>query len=160
MIRLMWCIAAFAALLPAVALAADVPYTITLDGRALTPTNGATGALWHDGVVFIDAVVATKAFDGLLTQRGKNNILTVTIHRHTGTYTVGSMRAVFDGKRVRLPGVPFRLNGDLYIPLASVAHLAGAGLKIDTVGHAAALTSPVAPAVGPGGVVTPVPHGT
>jgi hypothetical protein len=111
-------------------LAADVPYTILLDGRPLTPRSSGTGALARNGVVFVDVVVATKTFSGLLTFADAGNTVRLSIQHQTAVFRVGK-RAQFDGKVRVLPGAPFKVNGDIYVPLVTVARLGGATLAFD-----------------------------
>jgi hypothetical protein len=112
--------------------AADVPYTILLDGRPLTPKAAGTGAVARDGVVFVDVIVATKTFSGLLTLADAGNTVRLSIQNHEAVFRVGSKIAQFDGKRRVLPGAPFKLSGDIYIPLLTVSRLGGGVLTIDT----------------------------
>ena len=135
---------AFGAALMAVAwgtavLAADVPYTILLDGRPLTPRSSGTGALARNGVVFVDVVVATKTFSGLLTFADEGNTVRLSIQHQTAVFRVGKIRAQFDGKVRVLPGAPFKVNGDIYVPLVTVARLGGATLAFDPAHQAARL---------------------
>lgn len=111
--------------------AADVPYTILLDGRPLTPRSSGTGAIARDGVVFVDVVVATKTFSGLLTFADRGNTVRLSIGHRTAIYRVGSKIAQVDGKRRVLAGIPFKSAGDIYVPLLGVAALGGAKLTVD-----------------------------
>ncbi len=148
-------------LAPPAARAAGYPYVVTIDGRAMTPkASNSTGAMWSAGVIYIDAVVATKVFDGLLTQRNHGKTMTLTIRRHDGTFTLGSLYALIDGKRLRLPGAPFRYEGDIFVPLSALAKLAHARLTIDAKGHTAALTSQSSTVSAPRALVTPLPSGS
>jgi len=54
----------------------------------------------------------------------------LSIQHRTAVFRVGSPRAYFDGKARALPGAPFKAGGDIYVPLASVATLGGAGLRL------------------------------
>ena len=121
------------------AVATDVPYTILLDGRPLTPRSSGTGALARNGVVFVDVVVATKTFSGLLTFADAGNTVRLSIQHQTAVFRVGKIRAQFDGKVRVLPGAPFKVNGDIYVPLATVARLGGATLSFDPAHQVARL---------------------
>jgi hypothetical protein len=132
-------VAALATPLNVAAVAGDVPYTILLDGRPLTPRSSGTGALARNGVVFVDVVVATKTFSGLLTFADAGNTVRLSIQHQTAVFRVGKLRAQFDGKVRVLPGAPFKVNGDIYIPLATVARLGGATLAFDRAHQVARL---------------------
>jgi len=121
------------------AVATDVPYTILLDGRPLTPRSSGTGALARNGVVFVDVVVATKTFSGLLTFADAGNTVRLSIQHQTAVFRVGKLRAQFDGKVRVLPGAPFKVNGDIYVPLSTVARLGGATLSFDPAHQVARL---------------------
>jgi hypothetical protein len=131
-------LAAVAALSVA-AQAADVPYTILLDGRPLTARTAGTGAVSRNGVLFIDVVIATKTFSGLLTFADAGNTVRLSIQHHTAIFRIGSKTARFDGKPRTLPGAPFKLDGDFYVPLQTVARVGGATLAIDAKAHEARL---------------------
>jgi hypothetical protein len=131
---------AAAAALSVAAQAADVPYTILLDGRPLTAHTSGTGAIARDGNVFIDVVVATKTFSGLLTFADAGNTVRLSIQHHTAIFKVGNRRAAFDGVSRLLPAAPFKANGDIYVPLRTVARLGGAALTIDAKDRLARLS--------------------
>jgi len=118
--------------------AADVPYGVQIDGRRLDIKG--KSALLHRHVIYIDVVRAVRAFDGLLTFRG--GLIRVTILGRTLSFTSGSTTALLDiNTRVRLPGAPFSLQGVTYVPLDSVARLAGAKVVVLSKSHRVNLIS-------------------
>jgi hypothetical protein len=119
--------------------AADVPYTILLDGRPLTARTSGTGAIARNGVIFVDVVVATKTFSGLLTFGDAGNTVRLSLRNQTAIFTVGSRTAQIGGKPVTLPGAPFKSDGDVYVPLSTVARLGGATVNLNTNTHVARL---------------------
>jgi hypothetical protein len=122
---------AVAAALAVPARAADVPFTVLLDGRPLTSHSTGTGALARNGLVYIDVVVATKTFSGLLTFADGGQSVRMSFRGHTALFHVGNRVATFDGKRRVMAGAPFKQNGDIYVSLPTIAKLGGAGLTID-----------------------------
>lgn len=110
-----------------------LPYTVVLGdiGRPIAPA-GTVVAYYRKGIVYMDVVRATRTFDGLLTLSHGDRTVTVTIARRTATFRVGSSIARLNGAPWRLPGAPFVESGDIFVPLSALAHMAGAGLKVDT----------------------------
>jgi Intracellular proteinase inhibitor/Copper amine oxidase N-terminal domain len=123
-----------------VAAAADVPYTVLLDGRPLTGKMAGTSAILHGGVLFADVVVAVKTFSGLLTFADGGRTARLTVRGRTAFFTLGNRTAQVEGKSVTLEGAPFRLNGDYFVPIATVARLGRAKVTIDEKFHTASLT--------------------
>ncbi|MBV8151318.1 MAG: hypothetical protein JOY59_07160 [Candidatus Eremiobacteraeota bacterium] len=128
---------AFAALISicaaAVAQAADRPVVLTLDGRPFARDRSA--AVAHGGVLFVDVVDATKAFNGLLLLQTPGRARLETQGK-IALFVVGTRRATFNGAPLTLPGAPFRRAGRMYVPLATVAKLTGARLVRIDAGHA------------------------
>jgi hypothetical protein len=122
--------------------AADRPYAILLDGRPLSDNPKDSGGLFHDGVVFIDAVKATKAFSGLLTFANAGRTVRISIAQRTAVFTKGRLSARLDAGSLKLSGAPFIYNGDLYVPLTAVAKLARSTASIDRASATARLTTP------------------
>jgi len=117
-------------LAPVASRAADVPYKVVVDGRMLDAHT--TSARNRDGVVYINVVRAVRAFDGLLTF-GRGGTVRVTIEGRTLNYRVGRSTALLDTNvSVPLRGVPYMSDGDIYVPIASIATLAMARYSIDT----------------------------
>jgi hypothetical protein len=124
-------IATAGAVAPLSVRAADVPYSIFVDGRpvdARTPSG-----ISHGGVMFVDVVRAVKTFDGLLTFAGGRT--RVTISGTTIDFRIGSSYGFMGTTRVQLPGAPFVAEGQTYVPLATIAKLASARLTIDRRNH-------------------------
>jgi hypothetical protein len=129
-----------AALGVASALAKDVALTVTLDGRPLD-ARVPTGLL-HRGSSFIDVVRATKTFSGLLIFGKNDRSVNVTIREHGAHFVVGSRDGSIDGEPTTFGAAPFRLYGDVYVPLAPFAKIAGVTLKVDAKRRVAILTTP------------------
>jgi hypothetical protein len=121
--------------LTARASAADSVVELTLDGRPVDRHGGV--ALLHHGLVFADAIDLTKCFDGFITLL-RSGAATVTIGPNTGTFAPGVSTATINQKVVTLPAAPYRVNGDLFVPLeAFVAGVAGDDVHVITSGHRA-----------------------
>ncbi|MBC5809819.1 MAG: hypothetical protein GIW95_03045 [Candidatus Eremiobacteraeota bacterium] len=121
------------------AVAADAVYTLTIDGRPLTPPGKPTGALSHGGVVYVDVVQITKAFSGLLTFGSGGSTVTVSVGHKTATFIAGKTTADFGGTTKALSGKPFVIDGDLFVPLSAVAALTNSKFSISPAAHTAAL---------------------
>ena len=131
MSRRSWVVSLAACLLlsgPALVLA-DVPLTVFFDGTRADRT-GPSG-LQHGGTTFISAVRAVSVFDGLLSFDKSGNLARVTIDRRTMKFVVGNKVAYLDGMRVVLPAAPFKIDGDIYLPLATIARLGTARVAVD-----------------------------
>jgi hypothetical protein len=127
-----------AVLAPTAGSSADILYGVTVDGRGLDAKN--RSAINHRGVVYVNVVRAVKAFDGLLTF-GRGGSLRVTVNGRTLHYRIGQRTAQLEnGQVIKLPGAPFDLNGDTYVPIASIATLATARYVVDTSHHVVRLT--------------------
>jgi hypothetical protein len=121
--------------------AADTPYAIVLDGRPLSDDPKNAGGLSHDGVVFIDAILATKAFSGLLTFADAGHTVKISIAKSTATFTRGRLFATLDAGTMKLSAAPFIYNGDFYVPVTAFARLARASATIDRASATATLTT-------------------
>jgi hypothetical protein len=121
--------------LPARAAAADAVVELTLDGRPVDRHAGA--ALLHHGLVFANAIDLTKCFDGFITLL-RSGAATITIGTNTGTFTPGSSSATINAVEIALPDAPFRVNGNLFVPLeAFITDVAGASVRLSpTLRHA------------------------
>jgi hypothetical protein len=135
-------LACWTGLAPNAARAADTTYTILIDGRPLTENPKDTGGLVHDGVVFGDVVKLTKAYSGLLTFANGDRTVTVSIRKRTATFTKGRLYAVVGGGTVKLSGMPFLYDGDLYVPIAALARLTRSKVAIDRTALTANLITP------------------
>lgn len=116
--------------------AADVPYGILVDGRPVDASH--RSGLNRKGIVFINVVRAVKTFDGLLTF-DHGGIVRVSIGNRIMIFTLGRSTALLDGSPLQLAGAPFRMFGDIYVPLLPVATLAGAKVSVDRNHHRAML---------------------
>jgi|GEM_PF-3135439 len=118
-----------------VAVAADVPYGILVDGRRVD-ASGRSG-LERGGVLFVNVVRAVKVFDGLLTFDKRT--VRLTIRGRTLVFRLGSTRALLDDTTLRLAGAPFRVRNDAFVPLAPVAAIAHAKVHVDEAARVANL---------------------
>jgi hypothetical protein len=116
---------------------ADVPLSIVMDGKPVV-LHG-TAALEHRGKTYILAAQAVRVFNGLMSF-GRDGWARIEIGGRTMSFSPGRSYATMEGKRVALPAQPFELNGDLYVPLATIAKLAGASLAVDDNARVATLT--------------------
>jgi hypothetical protein len=126
------------ALGPAAGRAADVSYSVYVDGRPLDA--GTPSGLQHRGIAYVDVVRAVKTFDGLLTF-APGGVTRVSIGGRTLDFRNGRPSVRSGDARRRLPGAPFVENGVTYVPLATIAALASAKLSLDPVNHRYLLTS-------------------
>jgi hypothetical protein len=133
-------LAASVSLAGAPAWAKDLPLRVLLDGRPLDKT-GPSGLI-HRDTAFINVVRGTKTFSGLLVFGKNDHSVTVTIRHQTARFVMGTREGMMGGEPARFPGAPFILNGDVYVPLASFARLAGVGLSVDAKHGVARLNSP------------------
>ena len=122
--------------------ATDTVYTVQVDGRPLTEDPKDTGALSHDGVVYVDVVKITKAYSGLLTFSDGGATVTVSIEKRTAAFTKGRPVARLDTGSMKLSGAPFIYNGDLYVPITAFARFAKSKVKIDKAARVAQLVAP------------------
>jgi hypothetical protein len=116
--------------------AADVPYGILVDGRPVDASH--RSGLNRRGIIFINVVRAVKTFDGLLTF-DHGGVVRVSIGTRTMIFTIGRSTALLDGSPLPLAGAPFRVLGDIYVPLLPIATLAGAKVSVDRNHHQATL---------------------
>jgi hypothetical protein len=126
--------------------AADLSYAITIDGRPLTDDPKASGGLYHAGVLYVDAIMMTKAFSGLLTIHDAGASLEITINRRTARFTRGRSSATLNGAPLPLAGAPFTYNGDLYVPLTAFGTLTRSKVSIDRGTRIGAVSTVSAPA--------------
>lgn len=113
--------------------------SVLLDGRPLdakTPSG-----LLHQGTAFINVVRGTKSFNGLLTFGKGDRSVTVTIGARRARFIIGKREATVGSESTVLPAAPFSLNGDIYVPLAAFATLAGVTMNVDTKHAVARLIS-------------------
>ncbi len=119
-------------------LATDQPYGVAIDGRRVDA--GTPSGRRRNGVFYINLIRAVKSFDGLLTF-APGGVAHVTIGVKTVDFRVGSSVARSGTTKLQLPGPPFVFDGDEYVPLATMAALASAKVRIDRVHHRELLTS-------------------
>jgi hypothetical protein len=120
------------------ACAADQGYRVTLDGRPVDA--GTPSGRSRDGVVYINLIRAVKSFDGLVTF-APGGVAHVTIGVKNVDFRIGSTVARSGTTVLHLPGAPFLVDGDEYVPVATIAALASAKITIDRVHHRELLTS-------------------
>lgn len=135
--RLLACCVALAYCLstPVASSAGSDVYTVSIDGRPLSDKPKDIGALDRYGVVYVDVVLMTRAFSGLLTFHQGGKVLMVSIEQHNATFTVG-----------RGLGAPFIYNGDMFVPLIAFARFTRSTFTIDRKAHAVALATTRQPA--------------
>lgn len=109
---------------------ADVPLGVFYDGTR-ADRKGDPSGMQHAGNNFVTAFRAVRMFDGLLSFASHGNVAKVTIDHHTMSFSAGKKYAFLDGTRVALPAAPFRANGDIYLPIATVAKLGSARVSVD-----------------------------
>ena len=127
------------AVAPGTASAADTLLRLRLDGRPLdskTPSG-----ILHGGVAYVNVVRITKGFSGLLTFGKSDKSVNVTILGHTAKFWIGRRTGVVNAEDTTYPGAPFEHDGDFYVPLATIAQLAGAALTVDVKHGIARLTT-------------------
>ena len=126
--RRMIALAACLALVGAPVLAADSVVRVTLDGRPIDKDQRSVAVL-RDGVVFADVSNLNASFSGLLTYGKDNRSVKILIGRRVGAFSIGSTTMMAGPTSVKLPGAPFRYNGEIFVPLAAfVKYVAGAKL--------------------------------
>jgi hypothetical protein len=128
-----------------VAAAADV-YAVLIDGRQLSDNPRDVGAVKSGGVVYVDAIMMTKAFSGLLTFHTGGKEVVVTIERRNATFTVGRPVADLDLGTMHMSGAPFMYDGDMFVPASAFARFARAKLAIDPKSHVVSFTTAHPPA--------------
>src|ERR1700684_985014 len=129
-------------LAPSAVSAADRAYTILIDGRPMTENPKDTGGLFHDGVVFVDVVELTRAYNGLVTFADHGRTMTISIGKRTATFKKGRPFAVVNGGAVKLSGPPFISEGDFYVPITAFARLTRSKGTIDQPPLTANLITP------------------
>jgi hypothetical protein len=130
-------------LAPGAAIAKDTQLSVELDGR---PLSHDPGAILHDGRAFVNVVGITKAFSGLAAFGRNDSTVRLTVRGKTADMTLGKTTGTVDRQPTTFPAAPFVLNGEMYVPLSTVAMLAGAKLSVDVKNHVARLTSAPSPA--------------
>lgn len=127
------------AVAPFPAAARDALLHMQIDGR---PVDSKTpSGVLHGGIAYVNVVRITKAYSGLLTFGKADHSVNVTIRGKSATFWVGRRQGDFNGDETTYAGAPFVLNGDVYVPLAAIAQLAGSTLFVDTKHHTARLNS-------------------
>jgi hypothetical protein len=130
---------------PVPAAAADV-YTVLIDGRPLSDNPRDVGAVKSGGVVYVDAILMTKAFSGLLTFHTGGKEVVVTIEQRNATFTVGRPIAGLDLGMMHMSGAPFMYDGDMFVPASAFARFARSKLAIDPTSHVVSITTTHPPA--------------
>jgi hypothetical protein len=130
-------LSAFFALSSLPARAADVTYTLYVNERPMMATSQ-PGAIRRNGVMFIDVARATRIFSGLVTY--KTNSVRLLIQGATADFHIGRPAAIVKGAKIVLPGAPFRDNGEFYVPLATIAQLGNAKVRLDAQARIAYVT--------------------
>jgi len=97
----------------ALAAAPDRPIALTLDHRPVA-TNPDV-ALVHDGIVYVDIVPLTRAFQGSLHRTATT--ATARITDYVGRFTLGSTTLHLAHGTFTMAGPPFVRNGKFYVPL-------------------------------------------
>lgn len=110
--------------------AEDAPLRLVVDGRNFDRARANTSALVRDGVAYVDIVRGVRAVDGWL-RFGPGGASTVTVGGRSLAFQIGRKSAKLETRSVPLPGAPFVLDGDTFVPLVAVATLASAKLTVD-----------------------------
>lgn len=134
------CAFALLALVPSFAGAKDKVLVVMVDGRAVDAK--VPSGLLHHNVAFIDVVRGVKTFSGLLIFGKNDHSVNVTIRSHAGHFVVGSKQGTIDGNPVTFGAAPFNLYGNVYVPLAAFAKVAGVNVAVDTRHGVARLSTP------------------
>lgn len=130
------CLALACSLLsPAASGAAADAYTVMIDGRPLSDNPKDVGAVRSGTIVYVDAVLMTKAFSGLLTFHQGGKVLVVSIEHRNATFTAGHSS-----------GSPFIYDGDMFVPAAAFARFTRSKIAIDPMGRVVAFTTTHPPA--------------
>ena len=103
---------------------------MVVDGRNFDRTRATTSALVRSGVTYVDLVQGVRAVGGWLSF-GPGGSPSVTVGGRTLEFTIGRKSATLEARSVPLPGAPFVLDGDTFVPLVAVATLASAKLTVD-----------------------------
>ena len=112
-----------------------VPYPVFVDGVRVDKHGGSV--VERGDTAFIEAGQAVHIFSGLLSFADRGKIVHVTIERRTMNFVVGQKTAYLDGMKIVLPEAPLNLDGDVYLPLATIAKLGSARVVIDKQRHIA-----------------------
>lgn len=119
----------------AVSGAATDVYTVMIDGRPLSDNPKDVGAVRSRQVVYVDAVLMTKAFSGLLTFHQGGKVLVISIEQRNATFTAGHSS-----------GSPFIYNGDMFVAANAFARFTRSKISIDPKGRVVAFTTTHPPA--------------
>jgi hypothetical protein len=114
---------------PAPAAAADAVFPVFVDGVRANAARASV--IEHRGTAFIEAVGAVRIFGGFLRFTSAGKVVRVTIASRTMNFVLGQKTAYLEGVKIILPAAPQRIDGDAYLPLATIAKLASARVVID-----------------------------
>jgi hypothetical protein len=120
-----------------VAAASDPGYSIFVDGVRAHASRASV--IEHRGSGYIEAVRAVRIFGGLLRFANGGKVVRVTIATRTMNFVLGQKTAYLEGVKILLPAAPQRFDGDVYLPLATIAKLASARVVIDRTHHVASI---------------------
>jgi hypothetical protein len=114
---------------PVSATAADITLPVFVDGvRADTKR---ASVIERNGTSYIEAVRGVRIFGGLLRFADGGKVVRVTIAMRTMNFVFGQKTAYLDGTKIVLAAAPQRIDGDVYLPLVTIAKLASARVVID-----------------------------
>jgi len=111
------------------------PYPVFVDGVRVDKRGGSV--LERGKTAFIEAVRAVRIFDGLLSFGDRAKIVRITIDRRTMNFVVGQKTAYLEGAKIVLPAAPFTSDGDVYLPLTTIAKLGSSRVVVDRMRHIA-----------------------
>jgi hypothetical protein len=131
---------ALLALVPSWSLAApSALWSVTIAGRPIEAQG--EYALYEDGTVNVNLVDFARALGGVMIYRTENGAEVQLKKRHIA-FTTGIKRALLDDAPVPLPSAPFARGERYYVPLRTLALVAGLTVAFDRQGSQVHLTLP------------------
>lgn len=116
------------------------------------------------GQTFLTATAATAALEASLDWNPKSGVATVFRDGYTAAYRLGSRSATVNGKFVRLQTPPFKLKGEIMLPIRHVSAALHVPLRFEArttsllIGHGPSLRALALPSRKTGFVIfTPLP---
>jgi hypothetical protein len=127
-------------LIPSWSLAApSALWSVTIAGRPIEAQG--EYALYEDGTMSVNLVDFARALGGVMIYRTENGAEVQLKKRHIA-FTTGIKRALLDDAPVPLPSAPFARGERYYVPLRTLALVAGLTVAFDRQGSQVHLTLP------------------